>query len=249
MTDFNRRNTEDIIWNVLTSFGYDEKGDFCDSTSYFILDKKEAALITGKTLKARADAVAACIETAFAAGVEEFNVRVIQKSVFELLILFGFENILIFDEAAKNDFELFSGDTVFADGTFEEAKTLARIDIDKLLSVCEKKNGEEAVSKSLVFAEKGAEGVAYEICYTLRINGCIVEMYCSEGDINTASEYAKKEGHSAIIRCFADGAVEINELAKNEVIQTTLADFLGYYEDDDCGCDHGDDCDCGHHHK
>lgn len=244
-----RRDIEDTIWQVLTSFGFLEEDAFCEKDRYFILDKKEAAIVTENGAKSRADAVAACIETAFAVGADDFTVHLSDKAVFNLLDLFGFIKILRFDEKIKDEFFLSANDTVFAKGTFEESKTIARIDIEKLIKVCE--NSEiwvrEPVSKSLVFAEKDAEGVAYDICYNLRVNGCIVEMYGKDGDINKASDYAIKENASAVIRCFADGCIEIKDMAKNEVIKTTVSDFLGYYEDD-CH-NHGEDCDCGHHHN
>ena len=39
----------------------------------------------------------------------------------------------------------------------------------------------------------------------------------------------------------------INDFAKNEIIETTVEDFLGYYDDED----DEEECDCGcggHHH-
>ena len=247
MADLKRRDNEDTVWQVLTSFGFTEEDTFSEKSRYFLLDKKEAAIVTGATDKARAEAVAACIEAAFAVGASNFSVSVSDSAVFELLTLFGFENILIKDENYENRFILSSQKTVFAEGTFKEDKTVARLDMDKLLSLCGEADGaENAVSKSLVFAEKAAEGVAYDICYTLRINGCIVEMYCGEGGIEDAERYAKSENASAIVRCFADGCVEIKD--KNGIIKTTVSDFLGYYDDDACEHHHGEDCDCGHHH-
>ncbi|MBQ6907515.1 MAG: hypothetical protein IJR79_00565 [Clostridia bacterium] len=243
-----RRDIEDTVWQVLTSFGFSEEDAFCEKDRYFVLDKKEAAIVTKSNAKARADAVAACIETAFAVGADEFFVTVSDKAVFNLLDLFGFIKILRFDENGKDEFVLLSNGTDFARGNFTDTKTIARIDIEKLIKASENSEifSHEPVSKSLVFAEKDAEGVAYDICYNLRVNGCIVEMYSWDGDINVATEYAEKEDASAIIRCFKDGCIEIKDISKNEIIKTTREDFLGYYEDD---CEHHDgDCDCGHHH-
>ena len=249
MADIKRRDVEDTIWQVLTSFGFPEKDAFCEKDRYFVLDKKECAIATGSGTKARADAVAACIETAFAVGADEFFVTISDKAVFNLLDLFGFIKILRFDESKKDEFFLSSNGTDFVRGTFTETKTIARLDIEKLIKASENSEvlSHEPVSKSLVFAEKDAEGVAYDICYNLRVNGCIVEMYCKDGDINEATEYAEKEPASAIIRCFKDGCIEIKDMIKNEIIKTTVSDFLGYYED---SCEHhGEDCDCGHNHN
>ncbi|MBR4173153.1 MAG: hypothetical protein IKR46_02150, partial [Clostridia bacterium] len=240
----------DTVWQVLTSFGFCEEDSFSEKSRYFILDKKEAAIVTLATPKARAEAVSACIEAAFAVACDNFSVKVSDNEVFNLLSLFGFENILELDMTESNGFCLISDGTVFAEGTFEEKKTITRLDMDKLFTLCKGQEIGQQVSKSLIFAEKDAEGVAYDICYTLRINGCIVEMYCENGDINAATDYAKSENASAIIRCYPDACVEIKDMVKNEIIKTTVSDFLGYYEDDcDCGHDHhGEDCDCGHHH-
>lgn len=251
MANIKKRDNEDTVWQVLTSFGFSEEDGFSEKERYFILDKNEAAIVSGASKKARADAVAACIESAFAVGADGATVHIFDRETAELLILFGFENILSIDENAKDRFMLSSEDTIFAEGTFKTEKTIARIDMDKLLKVCTKEDGSgnDNVSKSLVFAEEDADGVAYDICYTLRINGCIVEMYCGDGGINEAAEYAEKENASAIVRCFKDGCVEIKDMAKQEIIKTTISDFLGYYEEDDCGCEHhGEDCGCGHHH-
>ena len=250
------RDTEGILWNVITSFGYGEEEDFCNRDRYFLLDKKEAAIIEKGDSLSRAQAVAVCTEAAFACGVENFEIRLADKNVYEDLILFGFEKILKLNGDIKNGFMISSDDSVFASGTFEENKTLARIDVGKLSSLRnEAENAPQGVSKTLVFAESEALGVAYEVCYTLRVNGCIVEMYCENGDINSVTDYAGKNGHSAVIRCQKDGTVEIKDFLKNEIIKTTLSEFLGYYDEDDCDCgcghdhEHDHDCDCGHHHN
>ena len=254
MKDITIRDTEAILWNVLTSFGYDEEDTFCDRDRYFLLNNKEAAIIESKNSLSRAQAVAVCAESAFACGIEHFGVKISDKEVYEILILFGFENILELDRDIKNNFVISGGDTVFAYGNFEENKTVARIDVEKISSLRNSVEGISQIpSKSLVYAEGNALGVAYEVCYTLRVNGCIVEMYCEDGDIKKASEYADKSGHSALIRCFKDGGIEIKDFSKNEIIKTTLSEFSGYYDEDDCDCghehEHGHSCDCGHHHN
>lgn len=248
MADIRKRDIEDTVWQVLAFFGFDEEDGFSEKDRYFLLDKKEAAIITGDSPKSRAEAVSACIESAFASGADSFAVNICEKSVYDLLVLFGFENILTKEESLKNGFTLVSDGIIFSEGTFNDGKTVARIDIEKLLKICKNSNitGTNNVSKNLVYAEKNAEGIAYDVCYTLRVNGCIVEMYCADGDIKTASDYAKSENVSAIVRCFADGSIEIKDMAKNEVTKTTISEFLRYYEDDEHH--HGEDCSCGHCH-
>ena len=252
MADLTKRDVQDTVWSVLTSFAFCEEDESSDKKRYFILDKNSADIVSCATQKARAEVVSACIESAFACGLENFSVKVSDKEIFDLLVLFGFEKILVLDGDIKNGFVLISGETVFARGSFYDNKTVADIDIKILAGLCKntEDSGNNSISKSLVFAETKAEGVAYDICYNLRVNGCIVEMYNDEGDIKTASEYAEKEGHSAIIRCFADGCVEIKDLIKNEIITTSYTEFLGYYDDADCDCgEEHHHCDCGHHHE
>jgi histidyl-tRNA synthetase len=252
MADLTKRDIEDTVWSVLTSFALPEEEESSNKKRYFILDKNSADIVSKESKKARAEAVSACIESAFACNLERFFVKISDKEIFDLLVLFGFEKILILDGDIKSGFVLLSGETVFARGSFYDGKTVANIDIKILSDLC-KNTGADAhgsVSKSLVFAENSAEGIAYDICYNLRVNGCIVEMYNDEGDIKTASEYAQNEGHSAIIRCFADGCVEIKDLVKNEITKTSYTEFLGYYDDSDCGCgEEHHNCDCGHHHN
>ena len=249
MTDFKRRDIEDTIWSVLTSFALEEEEEKCDKTRYFLVNKGGVFISGGVENMARAEVVCACIEAAFACNLEDFKVKISDEAIFNLLVLCGFENILILDGDIKNGFCLYSDETVFARGNFEKEKTTANIDIYALLKICKNEGGN--ISKSLVYAECGAEGAAYDICYNLRVNGCIIEMYTKDGDIKSAEEYAKKEGHSALVRCFADGTVEIKDLVKDEITKTTVSEFLGYYEDEN-GCDCHDhehhDCDCGHHH-
>ena len=104
----------------------------------------------------------------------------------------------------------------------------------------------EKVQASLIFAETDSEGIAYDVAYNLRMNGCIVEFYTGAGNIDDAVSYTKDNGLGCILRVFSDGKLMINDFAKNEIIETTAFDFLGYYDEDE-----EDECDCGcggHHH-
>ena len=67
-----------------------------------------------------------------------------------------------------------------------------------------------------------------------------------------ACNYADNKGITCVLRAYPDGVLQIKDMIKNEITETTVADFLGYYEEDedcDCGCDHDHhDCSCGHDH-
>lgn len=259
MANLLKRDTEDIIWSVLSSFGFSEEENADRKRSFCIL-KEEVIINGGTTNYAKAEVVAAVIETVFAAGENGFKINLSDKEIFEILILFGFGNILELKKDLKDGFSVNSKGIQIASGNFEDGKSTAKISIPMLLKILESK-GEESereVSKSLAFAEKNAEGLCYDVCYNLRVNGCIVEYYTEVGDIKSAEEYAKKEGHSCILRCYPDGKLDIKDMEKDEITSTTVADFLGYCEesedchDHDCDCGHehhNENCDCGHYHK
>ena len=107
----------------------------------------------------------------------------------------------------------------------------------------------------MIYAEKDAEGISYDVAYNLRVNGCIIEYYNENSDIDTACKYADEKRYACVIRAYKDGTLMIKDMIKDEITQTTIQEFLGYYEEEDecdCGCgehhhDH-DNCSCGKHH-
>ena len=254
-----KRDIVDSMWSVFTSFGFCEV-EKENGEKFCIFEKNEArAVNVGGTVKAKAETAALVIETAIANGLDNFTVSVGESEVFELLELFGFEKIINLDENEKS-FSAKCDDIEFAKGDFEENRAECIFYIDKFMDALTNEGvdmSDSDVSASLVFAEKDAEGIAYDIAYNLRVNGCIVEYYNEDGDIYEAEEYAKKKNISCILRAFADGTLMMKDLIKDEIIKTTAAEFLGYYEEDeeecDCGCGHdhhhhhGEDCDCHAH--
>ena len=249
-----RRDIIDTVWSVLTSFGYcevensenfldearKEKGKFC----YF--DKNEiVAVNTGEiTPIAKAETLAIGIESAATLGIDFFYARVGDDEVLELGDFFGFEDVLE-KGTKKNEFLLAKDGQEFAKGEYNQEFSKITFNIDMIIEALLMSGADMSpfsMSKSLVFAEPNAEGVAYETAYNLRLNGCIMELYTESGSIDDAENYAKNNGISCIIRAFADGKLMIRDYAKDEIIETTIMDFLGYYEDDE------DECDCGHHH-
>lgn len=255
-----KRDIVDSMWSVFTSFGFVET-EKEEGEKFCIFEKDKAYAVNKETtLKAKAETAALLIETAIANGLDNFTVKVGEKDVFELLELFGFEKIIEFDEKGKG-FSADCGDIRFAEGIFAENKAECVFYTEKFIDALKSEGvdmSDSDVSASLVFAEKDAEGIAYDIAYNLRVNGCIVEYYNGDGNIEKAEEYAKKRDISCILRAFADGTLMIKDFIKNEIIETSASEFLGYYEDDeedecDCGCGHehhhhhGEDCDCHCH--
>lgn len=265
-----KKEIEDCIWSVYTSFGYleieknedyensNECGKFCYFENGKAIAEKKCCINTMD----KAEAVALCVETSVANGLDDFYIEVEEKEVFDILILFGFEKMIKLNPQIKG-FKAISGDICYSfynNGcvidTYEFMKALSQSGIDM---------SDITVDASLIFAEKNAEGLAYDVAYNLRVNGCIVEYYSESDSIEKACDYAENKGMSCVLRAYPDGKLQIKDMIKNEITETSVSEFLGYYEDDeecdcgcghdhhhheDCNCDHDHDggCSCGHHH-
>ena len=180
------------------------------------------------------------------------------SEVFKILILYGFEKFPVIDlgmvSGGEYDdvyFKIFISNTdkpVCTGGTVDGCAA-AEFDLDMLAEFYDMH--EEKVSKTLIYPEKNASGIAYDIAFNLRINGCMTEGYVENGSFKDAEKYAKKTNADCMIRVFSDGKIMIKDFKDGSITETTAEDFLGYYEEDDggCGCghEHGE-CDCGHHH-
>lgn len=182
--------------------------------------------------------------------------------MYKMLVIYGLEKfpILTPGSATATDytdmhFEIYAGDSedmVCAGGISENGTVSAEFDMDilaKLYSAEEKKS-----SKTVIYPEENAFGIAYDLAYNLRLNGCMAEGYVGTGDFEDAEKYAKEIEAGCMIRVFADGKILIKDLADGSVTETDAEEFLGYYEDEEedeccCGHNHGEDCGCGHHHR
>ena len=116
-----------------------------------------------------------------------------------------------------------------------------------MISALGKKEQKE-IEGSLVYAEKNAEGIAYDIAYTLRQYGIMVEQYINGGNIEDAEKYARELGRDSVIRVFPDAKVQVMEFSNDEIVETTAEDFINFYGEEEHDHDHGE-CDCGHHHE
>ncbi len=251
-----KRDIIDSMWSVFTSFGFYEV-EKEEGTKYCIFDKDTCTCVNKlSTVKAQAEAAAVCIEAAIANGLDNFEVIVGDKKVFDLLTLFGFEKLIKLNSEITG-FSVACKDIEFAKGVFEENHSECRFDIKKFIISLEGEGvdmSDSDVSESLIFAEKNAEGIAYDIAYSLRVNGCIVEFFNEDTDISAAEKYADEKKMSCILRAYPDGRLLMKDLIKNEITETTAQDFLGFYdEEEECDCGHehhhhhGEDCDCGCH--
>lgn len=192
------------------------------------------------------------------------------RRIYELLCLYGFEKYISIDLGMLQSIDYYTGSIfkcythgvgfpVCAGGRYDNLMSKfgkdagavgVALGINRIMSALGHKE-EEGYPSSLIFAEKDAEGLCYEVASNLRINGCLVEAYIENGDYRDAEAYAVKTGSSCMIRVFPDGKLQMKDFVKQEITETTVNDFLGYYEDDDCDCGHehhDHDCGCGHHH-
>ena len=247
-----KRETQDTIWTVIETFGYTEveynEGFYEESKKepgkYYYFSKNSMTAVNSRDNgeKAKADLVALCVEIAMVCGKENITISLSDERLAELLCLFGFENIIKL-ETAEKILEVKSNDKVLAKTKFSECYYEISLDLNEFF---DNEQGYDKVQASLIFAEENAEGLAYDIAYNLRMNGCIVEYYTGEGNIDDAVLYTKENGIGCILRVYSDGKLMINDFAKNEIIETTASDFLGYYDEEE-----EDECDCGcggHHH-
>lgn len=249
-----KREIQDTIWTVIETFGFIEvennEGFYEDSKKepgkYYYFQNDALTAVNSQEIneKAKAELVALCVEIAMVCGKENAKIKVSDEKVAGMLCLFGFENIIEIG-GAKEEVSLESMGKSFAKAKFDDDYAEITLDLNEFLS---ESPDFDRVQASLLYAEAGAEGYSYEVAYNLRMNGCIVELYTGTGTIDDAVSYTKDKGMGCILRVFSDGKLMINDFAKNEIIETTVEDFLGYYDDED---EHDEDCDCGcggHHH-
>ncbi len=248
-----KREIQDTIWTVIETFGFSEveynEGFYEESKKepgkyyYFAGDTLTAVNSQDTGEKAKADLIALSVEIAMICGKENVTISLSDEKLAELLCLFGFENIIKLETTEKTA-EVESFGKPFAKTKFDGDYYEISLDLTDFYDA---DGGYEKVQASLIFAENDAEGIAYDVAYNLRMNGCIVEFYTGYGNIDDAVSYTKENGIGCILRVFSDGKLMINDFAKGEIIETTASDFLGYYDEDE----DEDECDCGcggHHH-
>lgn len=247
-----KREIQDTIWTVIETFGFSEieynEGFFEESKKnpgkYYYFAKENLTAVNSQDTgtKAKADLIALAVEIAMICGKENVEISLSDEKLAELLCLFGFENIIKLETCEKQA-ELLCFGKPFAKTKFEDGYYEISLDLKEFY---EQDAGYEKVQASLIFAEENSEGIAYDVAYNLRMNGCIVEYYTGSGNIDDAVSYTKENGIGCILRAFSDGRIMINDFAKGEIIETTVSDFLGYYDDEE-----EEECDCGcggHHH-
>ena len=188
------------------------------------------------------------------------------KRIYDLLCLYGFEQYISIDLGMLQSIDYYTGiifkgyarglgfpicgggryDNLMSRFGKSEGAVGVAIGVNRILAALPDEKA-DAISSSLIFAEYNAEGLGYELAYNLRVNGCLVEYYIGDGDYKEAEKYALSTDNGCMLRVFPDGKLQIKDFAKNEITETTVNEFLGYYAEDEHH-EHHHDCDCGHHH-
>ncbi len=172
------------------------------------------------------------------------------KRIYELLCLYGFEKYISLDLGMLQSIDYYTGSIfkcytrnvsfpICAGGRYDNlmgkfgvknGAVGVAIGINRVMSALGTKEA-ESVSSSLVYAEKDAEGLAYDTAYNLRVNGLLVEMYLGGGDCEAAKNYAKETGSACMLQVFKDGKLVIHDFEKGDSFTTTVNEFLGYSDE------------------
>ena len=248
-----------IMWNVFASFGYKDavgvggKDETAEGMARYAVDEGlscKVLLCNCINCKAMAEVAAMSIEAAEAVEFPDFSLKIsCPDEVKELLYLYSLDEYCKFTEG-EYSFVGMSGDTKIFEGGVSNCEVYCSFD----LVHCAKVMGDSVVGanvpETVVFAEEGADGIAYEIAYTMRLSGCLATSYLSGGTIGECEAFSKANGAESIIRVFADGKIQIKDFVTGTVTETDYETFVGYYEEDEHEHEHHHhhDCDCGHCH-
>lgn len=191
------------------------------------------------------------------------------RRIFELLTLYGFEKYISIDLGMLQSIDYYTGSIfkgythgvgfpICAGGRYDKLLSHFGVDagavgvafgINRIVTAL-RTNGVRQMlqaESSVIYPETDAEGLAYDVAYTLRVSGCLAEGYIGGGDFNACEEYANRTGAAVMMRVFSDGKLLVKNLESGEVTETTVDAFIEFYDDDEQE-HHGDDCDCGCHH-
>lgn len=167
------------------------------------------------------------------------------REIYELLTLYGFEKYISLDLGMLQSIDYYTG-SIFKCytsgvgfpiaaggrydnlmGEFGEKKGAVgcAMGINRIMRVY--KGVPEMPASTLVYAENNADGIAYDLAYNLRVNGCLTEMYIGD-EFGDAEAYAKQTNNTCILRVCSDGKLIIYDLEKGEAIETRTDVFMGY---------------------
>lgn len=168
------------------------------------------------------------------------------REIYELLTLYGFEQYISLDLGMLQSIDYYTGsifkcythgvgfpiaaggryDTLMEGFGKKKGAVGCALGVNRIMQIY--KGESNAVASTLVFAESNAQGLAYDTAYNLRVNGCLTEMYISDDSFENAEKYAKNTNNTCILRVYGDRRLVIYDLEQNEMIETTVDEFLGY---------------------
>lgn len=168
------------------------------------------------------------------------------KEIYELLTLYGFEQYISLDLGMLQSIDYYTGSIfkcythgvgfpIAAGGRYDnlmggfgtpKGAVGCALGINRIMQVYSA--SDNTVASTLVYAEKDADGLAYDVAYNLRVNGCLTEMYIEGGGFAAAEEYAAKTNNTCILRVYPDREMDIYDLERDEIIKTNVDEFLGY---------------------
>lgn len=169
------------------------------------------------------------------------------KNIYDILCLYGFEKYISLDLGMLQSIDYYTGSIfkgythgvgfpICAGGRYDKLMSKfgapkgavgVAMGISRIMKALKDKKSAVSVGSTLVFAEENADGVAYELASSLRINGCLVEMYIGEGDFDEALTYAKKTEQDCILHVYSDRRLTIADLIQDNEINTTVDEFTG----------------------
>lgn len=168
------------------------------------------------------------------------------RRIHELLCLYGFEKYISLDLGMLQSIDYYTGSIfkcythgvgfpIAAGGRYDNLMGMfgkptgavgCAVGVNRIMQVY--KGEPDEVPSTLVFAEKDADGLAYDTAYNLRVNGCLTEMYIGGGDFEEAQKYALSTNNTCILRVYSSGRLVIYDNERNDTIDTTVNEFLGY---------------------
>lgn len=168
------------------------------------------------------------------------------RQIYDYLTLYGFEQYISLDLGMLQSIDYYTGSIfkcytygvgfpIAAGGRYDNLMGMfgspkgavgCAIGVNRIMQVYKGESSE--VPSTLIYAEKTADGPAYETAANLRINGCLTEMYIGGGDFEDALAYAKATNNTCILRVYSNGRLVVYDLDRNDTIETTVNEFLGY---------------------
>lgn len=167
------------------------------------------------------------------------------SEIYNLLTLYGFEKYISLDLGMLQSIDYYTGsifkcytrgvgfpiaaggryDNLMGEFGVDKGAVGCAIGVNRIMQIYG--GTPESVASTLIFAEKNADGLAYDLAYNLRVNGCLTEMYIGTS-FAEAKEYAKGTNNTCILRVYGDKKLLIYDLEKGETIETNTDTFMGY---------------------